>query len=95
MPLVQTGKGVGSVGETTVTFWGGVRFLPYGTQTSVFMQYRPKGGATFTSVGEPVAVEPGGYYNANISQPGPGTWRAVWINPVNGASLVSRQIEVN
>ena len=94
MPLVATGQGTDSVGATTVTFWGGVRFLPFGTKSQVYMQYRVQGSNTFQLVGDAVPVEASGYYTTAVAQPDPGTWRAIWVNPVTGGFEISREVEV-
>ena len=94
MPLLMTGTGTDSTGATTVNFWGGVRFLPFGIESSVFMQYRPAGATEFQNIGEPVKVGITGYYETAIAQPAPGTWRAVWVNSATGGASYSREVEV-
>jgi hypothetical protein len=94
MPLVATGKGTDSVGATTVNFWGGVRFLPFGFESSVYMQFRPAGQSQFQNVGDAVKVSSTGYYETAIAQPNPGTWRAVWVNSANGSATYSREVAV-
>jgi hypothetical protein len=94
MPLVVTGRGTDSVGATTVTFWGGVRFLPFGTKSQVYLQYRAKDATSYQLVGGAHPVEATGYYTAAAAQPNPGTWRAVWVNPVTGGFEFSREVEV-
>ena len=42
----------------------------------------------------PIPVEASGYYQATMPQPGPGTWRAIWVNPVTGGFELSRDVEV-
>jgi hypothetical protein len=94
LPLQITGTGVDSVGQNGVTFWGWLRFLPYGTQTEVSLQFRPQGAADFSTIGDPVKVtDPFGFWTAHRAVPVPGTWRAVWVNPVTGGPIVSRQAE--
>ena len=94
MPLLVTGRGTDEAGNPTVKFWGGVRFLPFGVESSVFMQYRPVGGQQFETVGDPVKVSITGYYETQSTQVGPGTWRAVWINSATGGASYSREVEV-
>ena len=94
MPLLLTEKGTDDAGNPSVSFWGGVRFLPFGVESSVFMQFRPLGGAQFETVGEPATVGITGYFETEIAQQAPGTWRAVWINSATGGATYSREVEV-
>jgi hypothetical protein len=89
MPLVLTGRPAGAV-----SFWGGVRFLPLGTDSEVLLQFRPAGASEFQTAGAPVELGFTGFYETSIPQTSPGTWRAVWVNPTNGAAHVSREVEV-
>lgn len=95
LPFVVTGTGVDSVGQNGVTFWGWLRFLPAGTKTEVVLQFKPQGAADFSTIGDPVKVEDTfGFWTAHRAVPAPGTWRAVWINPVTKTPVVSREAVV-
>ena len=58
------------------------------------MQFKAAGAGDFANVGEPVSVtNANGFFEATIGQGGPGTWRAVWVNPFNPAQInVSREV---
>jgi hypothetical protein len=76
-----------------VNFWGWLRFLPAGTQTQVLLQFRPAGASEFQTIGDPVAVtNPNGFFEAQRPRPGPGTWRALFIEPISGTPVASREI---
>jgi hypothetical protein len=93
LPLVVTGRGVDSVGQEGVGFWGWVRFLPTGTQTEVTLQFKPAGAADFSTIGDPVKVtNQFGFWEAHRTILAAGTWRAVWTNPVSGLPIVSREV---
>lgn len=93
LPLVVTGTGVDSVGAAGVTFWGQLRFLPNNVASQVSLQYKPAGAADFSTIGDPVPVNSFyGFFEAQRSVPQPGTWRAVWVNPVDGHTIVSREV---
>jgi hypothetical protein len=94
MPLLATGRATDANGVPTVGFWGAVRFMPFGSETSVFLQHRPAGAQQFENVGEPVPVPGTGYYETAVPERGPGTWRAVWLHPLSGAAAHSREVEV-
>ena len=95
MPFHVTGRGVDSVGASAVTFWGMLRFLPNSVRSEVRLQYRPLGGTQFSTIGDAIPVTNAfGFWEAPRAAPGPGTWRAVWVNPVNGVPQISREINV-
>jgi hypothetical protein len=94
LPLVVAGKGIDSVGQQGVNLWGWLRFLPTGTQTQVSLQFRPAGATDFSTIGDPVKVSnPFGFWEAHRAVPAAGTWRAVWVNPVTGTPVVSREAQ--
>lgn len=88
LPLVLTGRtGSGP------SFWGWLRFLPFGTKTQVQMQFRPSGAPTFRNVGAPVKVtNPSGFFETTQAAAGPGTWRAAFIEPFSKTMIASRDI---
>jgi len=89
-PFHVTGRPGGGV-----SFWGQLRFLSNGTASEVFLQHRPVGAADFATVGDPVPVtNTVGFFEASRGFPGPGTWRAVWSDPVTGTPVSSREIDV-
>jgi hypothetical protein len=84
-PLVVTRAG----GKDAI--WGQLRFLPNSTRTTVSLQFKPSGGE-FAPVGGPVAVtNPLGFFTADVTSPGAGTWRAVYTDPATGAAATSRE----
>jgi hypothetical protein len=84
-----------SSGGGQTQLWGRLRFLPRGTQTEVYLQFRPQGASQFTTVGEPVAVtDPWMFWTASAPIAAPGQWRAVWVNPVTGTPVISREADV-
>ncbi len=88
LPLVLTGRGGGST-----SFWGQLRFLPAGTQTQVRMQFKPAGTASFQNAGAPVPVtNPSGFFETRQAISGPGTWRAVFVEPFSKTVIVSRDV---
>lgn len=93
LPFVVKGKGIDSVGQQGVGFWGWVRFLPGNTQTEVSLQFKPSGAADFSTIGDPVRVSNAfGFWEAHRTILAPGTWRAVWTNPVTGLPITSREV---
>ncbi len=88
LPLVITAKGGGST-----SLWGQLRFLPAGTQTQVYMQFRPSGAGQFATVGQAVPVtNPLGFFETTQAVGGPGTWRAVFVEPFSQATIISREV---
>ena len=93
LPLVVTGRSVDSVGQEGTGLWGQLRFLPNGYITEVNLQFKPAGAADFSTIGDPVRVDAGGYFNTVKAATGPGRWRAVWIEPNTQIPFVSREAE--
>jgi len=94
LPLVVVGRGIDSVGQEGTSLWGHLRFLPPNFSTSLSLQFRPQGAADFSTIGDPVPVDPGGYFETVKAVGGPGTWRAVWIEPNSQVPFVSREADV-
>jgi hypothetical protein len=94
LPLVVTGRGVDSVGQDGVFLWGWLRFLPTGAKSQVSLQFKPQGAADYSTIGDPVPVTNGvGFFEAHRAIPAvPGTWRAVWVEPVSKTTIVSREV---
>ena len=64
--------------------WGQMRFLANGVPETVQLQWRPKdNSAGWTTIGEPVAIDHFGYFNATRTapSPAPGEWRGAWVRP--------------
>ena len=93
LPFMVTGRGTDPNGTPTLSFWGQLRFIPNGVRTEVQIQHKPAGSTTWSMVGDPVPV-PGyfSFFEAQRPVPGPGTWRAVWVNPATGAQTASREV---
>lgn len=89
LPLVVTA----SSGSST-SFWGQLRFLTAGVQSTVYIQRKAPGAPDFVNVGDPIPVSnPNGFFEATVGQGGAATWRAVWVNPFNPAQVnVSREV---
>ena len=95
MPFHVVGPARDSAGRSGLTFWGMLRFLPLGTKTEVWLQFKPSGARDFTTIGDAVPVEdPWRTWTAHRPVSSPGTWRAVWLDPNTGAPVISREAEV-
>jgi hypothetical protein len=96
LPLVITGKGTDSVGQQGVSLWGWLRFLPLITPDSkqqVYIQFRPAGASDYSTIGSAVDVtNPLGFFETVKAVPGPGTFRAVWIEQISRATFFSRDV---
>ena len=92
LPLVVTAHS----GSST-SFWGQLRFLPFGLDSSVQMQFKPAGASDYANVGDPVPVtNDNGFFESTVGQGGPGTWRALWVNPYDASQVtVSREVETS
>jgi hypothetical protein len=77
---------------SSTSFWGWPRFLPNGAQASVQMQFKPAGTKTFNNVGNPVAINKVGFFEASEPVAAAGTWRAAFTNPYNGLVVTSREV---
>ena len=93
LPIHVVGKGTDSVGQAGVNIWGWVRFLPPQTPSEVVLQFRPAGTDGWSTIGDPVKIDHLGVFQAHRAVPTPGTWRAVWTNPVTGTPVVSREVD--
>lgn len=82
-PFVATIAGVDPATAAPIFgLWGQMRFLPNGVGETVQLQWRPKdNSAGWVTVGEPVAVDHFGYFNAvrTAPSPAPGEWRGAWV----------------
>jgi hypothetical protein len=81
-----------STGTAVYNIWGQLRFASNGAAVNATIQWRAKDGSTpWISVGDPVAVDPMGYFQATRSGvlPVPGEWRSAVINPEGGAVITS------
>jgi hypothetical protein len=91
MPFLITGSTPApESGVPIVDFWGQLRLLPNGAQATATIQWRAKDGSTpWTTIGDPVPVDPKGYYTATRTAPANvvGEWRAAIVNPADGAAL--------
>jgi hypothetical protein len=99
MPLVRTGTGAAEGYQQGVKLWGWLRFLPPtydpSNPTRVYIQFRPKGSADFFTLGDGVPVRSSlGFYEVSKGLTGPGTVRAVWIEPNTQIPIYSREVEV-
>jgi hypothetical protein len=96
LPLVVTGTGVDSVGQEGVALWGWLRFLPLippGSKQQVYIQFRPAGATDYSTLGSPVDVtDPLAFFTTVKAVPGPGTFRAVWIEPISKTPVFSREV---
>jgi len=62
--------------------WGQLRFLTNGAPDVVQIQFRPKDGSSdWLTVGDPVAIDTFGYFEADrvVPSPEPGEWRGAWL----------------
>jgi hypothetical protein len=79
-------------GAPIYNLWGQARLLPNNATASATIQWRAKDGSTpWIAAGDPVPVDPLGYFEATRTAPIPaiGEWRSVLINPGDGAILAS------
>jgi hypothetical protein len=84
-PFVAVPTGVDPAsGAPAFGLWGQLRFLRNGLADAVVIQWRPKDGSTgWLTVGDPVPIDPFGYFIADRVAPAavPGEWRGVWLLP--------------
>jgi hypothetical protein len=83
---------VDPVGAPIFNLWGQMRFLANALATSATIQWRAKDGSTpWISVGDPIPVDPMGYYSATRTAPLPliGEWRGALIDAATGTVLAS------
>jgi hypothetical protein len=95
LPLVMTGKGVDSPYGQGVAFWGWLRFLPLlppDQPQYVYLQFKPQGATDFQTVGDPIQVNQLGFFETVGPILAPGTWRAVWIEPISQTPVFSREV---
>ena len=98
MPLVITGTGAAEGYQQGVRLWGWLRFLPPtydpGNPQHVFIQFRAKGSTEFFTLGDGIPVSNAlGFYEVSKGLTGPGTVRAVWIEPNTQTPVYSREVE--
>ncbi len=73
-----------ATGTGVFGFWGQLRFLRNGVTDNAHIQWRPKDrSADWATVGDPVPVDPRGFFTATRTSPlpVPVEWRAVWLLP--------------
>jgi hypothetical protein len=82
-----------ATGAPIFNLWGQLRLLPNGAAASATIQWRDKSNpaAPWITVGDPVPVDPMGYFTATRTAPAPvvGEWRSAFIDPDTGAVLAS------
>jgi hypothetical protein len=81
-----------ATGAPVFNVWGQARLLRNDATASATVQWRAKDGSTpWISVGDPVPVDPMGYFTATRTAPQPvvGEWRSALVNPGDGAILAS------
>jgi hypothetical protein len=98
MPLVLTGTGAAEGYQQGVRLWGWLRFLPPtydpNNPQRVYIQFRPRDSGEFFTLGEGTPVTNQlGFYEVSKGLSGPGTVRAVWIEPNTQAPVYSREVE--
>jgi hypothetical protein len=94
IPFLATPVGIDpATGSFAFSFWGQLRLLANNIPGAVAnIQWRPKdGSADWTTVGEPVAVDPLGYFTASRVAPAPvdAEWRAALLNVADGSVVAS------
>ena len=84
-PFVATITGVDPTTAAPIFgLWGQMRFMANGVPETVQLQWRPKDNSSgWITVGEPVAIDHFGYFNAvrTAPSPAPGEWRGAWVRP--------------
>lgn len=81
-----------ATGAPVFNVWGQLRLLPNGATASATIQWRAKDGSTpWISVGDPVPVDPMGYFTGTRTAPEavPGEWRSAIISPADGSVLAT------
>jgi hypothetical protein len=81
-----------ATGAQIANLWGQLRFAPNGAAADATIQWRAKDGSTpWVSVGDPIAVDPMGYFQATRTGflPVPGEWRAAVINPADNSIIAA------
>ncbi len=79
-----------ATGAQIYDLWGQLRLLPNGRPAAATIQWRAKDGSTpWVTVGDPVAVDEMGYFQATGTGvlPVPGEWRSAIVNPGDGSVL--------
>ena len=82
-----------TTGAPIFDLWGQLRLLPNGTAAGATIQWRdlstPDSG--WVTVGDPVPIDPMGYFTATLTAPGagPGEWRAALLNPADGTEFAT------
>jgi hypothetical protein len=94
IPFLATPVGVDPVsGSFTFSFWGQLRLLANNISGAVAnIQWRPKdGSADWATIGDPVAVDPMGYFTATRVAPAPvdAEWRAALLSITDGSVVAS------
>ena len=80
------------VGAPIFNLWGHMRFLANGIAAHAVIQWRAKDGSTpWINVGDPIALDPMGYYTATRTAPQPvvGEWRGAVIDVATQAILAT------
>jgi hypothetical protein len=78
----------------TAQMWGQLRFFANSTPGDVYLQFRPAGSPDWQPAGGPFHVEnPYGYWETQVTPPGPGVWRSVVL--VGDQPVTSREVSVS
>jgi hypothetical protein len=78
----------------TLQMWGQLRFFPNSTPGDVYLQFRPAGSQDWQPAGGPFHVEnPFGYWETQVTPPGPGVWRSVVL--LGDQAVFSREVSVS
>jgi hypothetical protein len=78
----------------TAQMWGQLRFLANNTPGDVYLEFRPAGSPDWQSAGGPFHVDnPLGYWETQVTPPGPGVWRAVVL--LGDQAVISREVSVS
>jgi hypothetical protein len=81
-------------GPNTLKAWGQLKFLPNGTESDVYLQFRPAGSQNWTPASGAIRVtNPMGFWEADVASPGPGVWRSVI--PYADSYVTSREVSVS
>jgi len=77
-------------GKSTTAIWGQLRFRPNRTPDTVYFQHQAPGATNWTLIGSAETDPARNYFLTNVTQPGPGLIRAVWIGPNTPKLALSR-----
>lgn len=80
----------GEDGRLVYVLWGQARFRPNSVADTLYVQHRAAGTKSWVTIGEPIRTGALNYFSANVTSPGPGRLRVVWVGTQPPAAVSSR-----